>query len=50
MINLRIATIKDHDFLVEIDLKDEGYTTSDEVEMMPLQEKRAQRKDIKIPH
>jgi ribosomal protein S18 acetylase RimI-like enzyme len=48
MINLRIATIKDHDFLVEIDLKDEGYTTSDEVEMMPLQKKEHREKILKF--
>ncbi|MFD0717056.1 hypothetical protein [Paenibacillus sp. GCM10027626] len=33
MLNLRKATIIDHEFLVRIDLKNDGYTVSDEVEM-----------------
>jgi ribosomal protein S18 acetylase RimI-like enzyme len=33
MLNLRKANINDHEFLVRIDLKDEGYTVSNEVTM-----------------
>lgn len=33
LLKLRQATINDHEFLVQIDLKDEGYTVSNEVEM-----------------
>ena len=33
LLHLRKATSNDHEFLVRIDLKDEGYTVTDKVEM-----------------
>ena len=44
----RIATIEDHDFLVKIDLKNEGYTTSDEAEMTPIKKQEHRDKILKF--
>jgi ribosomal protein S18 acetylase RimI-like enzyme len=43
---MRKAIITDHEFLVRIDLKNDGYTVSDEVEMT-VQEKEEHSKKIK---
>lgn len=45
MLNMRTANITDHEFLVQIDLKNDGYTVSDEVEMTE-QEKEEHSKKI----
>lgn len=45
MLNMRNANITDHKFLARIDLKNDGYTVSDEVEMTE-QEKEEHSKKI----
>lgn len=42
---MRTANITDHEFLVQIDLKNDGYTVSDEIEMTE-QEKEEHSKKI----